>query len=77
MCIRDSFKDLLLTLEDLVSSERPALKRKIVTNGKYTLIQKYDMKIQIGHSPDIIEMLLMHAYFTKHNNNNDENLEAW
>lgn len=71
------FKDLLLTLEDLVTSERPALKRKIVTNGKYTLIQKYDMKIQIGHSPDIIEMLLMHAYFTKHNNNNDENLEAW
>lgn len=66
-----------ISFEDKIQSERPALKRKITTNGKYSLIQKSEMKQEIGHSPDIIEMCLMHKKFSQEPPIIEEGLELW
>lgn len=71
------FGNDITSFEDLIQSERPALKRKITTNGKYHLIPKPEMKLEVGHSPDIIEMCLMHAKFTKTPQVIEEGLELW
>lgn len=48
------------TVRDRLIAERLALKRKTTDNGRYEIIQKPEMKVIVGHSPDFIEGLIMH-----------------
>ena len=44
---------------DRLCSEKNALRRKQVDNGRFEIIPKPEMKQFVGHSPDFIEMIFM------------------
>lgn len=46
-------------VRDRLMQERRAIKRKDAETGRFEIIQKPQMKIEIGHSPDFIEALMM------------------
>lgn len=54
-----------MTLREHLESERPTLKRKITTNGKYQMVTKQEMKQEIGRSPDYTDPMVMHEHFNK------------
>lgn len=43
------------TLRARLLSERKAIRRKIIDNGRFEIISKHEMRNEIGHSPDFIE----------------------
>lgn len=47
------------TLRDRLMEERAALKRKDSNEGRFEIISKPQMKLEIGHSPDFIEAIFM------------------
>lgn len=47
------------TLRERLLEERRALKRKDSDGGRFEIIQKVQMKAEIGHSPDFIEGMMM------------------
>ena len=47
------------TVEERLQKEREALQRKETDNGRFEIISKPQMKLEIGHSPDFIEMMFM------------------
>lgn len=47
------------TLGDRLMEERRAIKRKDSETGRFEIIAKPQMKIEIGHSPDFIEAIMM------------------
>lgn len=48
-----------LSFYDCLMSEKNAIQRKEVDNGRFEIIAKPDMKRIVGHSPDIIEAIFM------------------
>lgn len=46
-------------LADRLLEERLAIKRKDDTGARFEIIEKKQMKLEVGHSPDFIEALLM------------------
>ena len=74
-----SFDSLLLnrsvggfTLQERLESQRAALQRKPVDNGRFEIIAKSQMKEECHHSPDDMEALFMREVFTgkeKHRRN--------
>lgn len=49
------------TLGDRLMEERLALRRKDDTGARFEIISKQQMKLEVGHSPDFIEALIMFA----------------
>lgn len=47
------------TVKDRLMDERRVLKRKDTNNGRFEIIAKPQMKLEIGHSPDFIEAIFM------------------
>jgi hypothetical protein len=47
------------TVKDRLMEERRALKRKDSAVSRFEIIEKTQMKLEVGHSPDFIEGLLM------------------
>lgn len=56
-----------VTLQERLESQRPALRRKEVDNGRFEIIAKSAMKAEVGHSPDTIEALFMREVFSGKN----------
>lgn len=52
-------KNHSFTVRDRLMQERRAIKRKDAETGRFEIIQKPQMKIEVGHSPDFIEALMM------------------
>ncbi|MFA6718632.1 MAG: terminase family protein [Prevotella sp.] len=52
-------KNRKFNVKDRLIEERKAIKRKDTANGRFEIISKPQMKIEIGHSPDFIEGLFM------------------
>lgn len=52
-------KGRTLSLRDKFLEERAAFKRKDADGGRYEVIDKKQMKIEVGHSPDVAEGIVM------------------
>lgn len=50
------------TVKERLLEERRALKRKDSATSRFEIIEKTQMKLEVGHSPDFIEGLLMIEY---------------
>lgn len=50
------------TVKERLMEERRALKRKDSATSRFEIIEKTQMKLEVGHSPDFIEGLLMIEY---------------
>lgn len=48
-----------ISVRERLMSERLAMKRKETDNGRFEIISKQQMKIEVGHSPDFMEALFM------------------
>jgi hypothetical protein len=53
------------TVEERLLEERRALKRKDSAISRFEIIEKTQMKLEVGHSPDFIEGLLMIEHLFK------------
>jgi hypothetical protein len=53
------------TVKERLLEERRALKRKDSATSRFEIIEKTQMKLEVGHSPDFIEGLLMIEYLFK------------
>jgi hypothetical protein len=53
------------TVRERLMEERRALKRKDSATSRFEIIEKTQMKLEVGHSPDFIEGLLMIEYLFK------------
>lgn len=60
-------KGKVRTVRETLIEERIAIKRKTTETGRYEIISKQQMKVEIGHSPDFIEALfmIMHLFARK------------
>jgi hypothetical protein len=47
------------SLRQRLDEERLALKRKDDTGARFEIIDKKQMKLEVGHSPDFVEGLIM------------------
>lgn len=56
-----------LTLRERLESQRAALQRKAVDNGRFEIISKAQMKEECHHSPDDLEALFMREVFNGKN----------
>lgn len=60
-------KGKMFSLSQRLMEERLALKRKDNTGATFEIISKQQMKLEVGHSPDFIEGLIMfEPMFTQH-----------
>lgn len=55
-------KKHVYTVKERLMEERRALKRKDSATSRFEIIEKTQMKLEVGHSPDFIEGLLMIEY---------------
>lgn len=53
------------TVKERLLEERRALKRKDSATSRFEIIEKTQMKLEVGHSPDFIEGLLMIEHLFK------------
>lgn len=58
-------KKRVYTVKERLMEERRALKRKDSATSRFEIIEKTQMKLEVGHSPDFIEGLLMIEYLFK------------
>jgi len=66
------------TLADRLMEERLALKRKDDTGARFEIISKSQMKLEVGHSPDFIEGLIMfEPLFSQHRSPVRKGFNLW
>lgn len=66
------------TLQQRLDEERMALKRKDDTGARFEIIDKKQMKLEVGHSPDFIEALIMfQPLFTTHQSPIRKGFSMW